>query len=149
MWLRIGKRSRWKGAAVNEAAKDLTPRDGEDLSVFRVIDEAEAKKVATAFAMVNHKKPDTIDIVLLPESAFSTHNVIPRAEKQDSLPDYLSDRHYEVAGLNNTALRTAVARSALDSGAKSERLKKATLIMTAEQLDQEVREQAQPGWSSP
>jgi len=125
MLLRIGKRSRWKNKDaqndddVEGAAKDLSPREDEDVSMYRVESVDEALRVAAAHAFTYWAKPDNIDAIVLPEEAVVDAGLRPVHVPGKGLPTYLSDRHYEIPGFDDANMRLRVARNALGSGGVS------------------------------
>ncbi|MCG8425062.1 MAG: hypothetical protein MJE77_44845 [Proteobacteria bacterium] len=134
MWLRIGKRGRWKERSaqspddVAEASKDLAPREHEDLSVYKVDSLDEATRVATAHALTQKPGPANIDAVVLPDQALTTAGLEPIPVPMEELPAYLSDRHYEIRGLEDPDVQRVVAEAALNLGnVDAQRLPKGTL----------------------
>lgn len=121
MLVRIGKRGRWKHRSANsesdiaQAALDLTPREGEELSVYKVDSLIEADKVGAIFATTQRNKqpPDPIDIIVLPEEFFSCLDV--KYASSEELPLFLNERHYEVQGIQDVQKRKMVAKSLLNS----------------------------------
>jgi hypothetical protein len=156
MWFRVGKTARWnerspgKEDDVKEAALDLTPRDNEEVSVFQVHSEEEGLRVAAVFALTQRDEPDYIDMVLLPESITDGDEIVPHPTRDDGLPAYLSDRHYELPGLDNEAVRQSLAARALETQqVKAKRIRKAEIKELAKsgllELDG-VRDAVKPGW---
>lgn len=152
MWLRVGKRSRWPSVgcasnpSIDKVAQDLKPRDGERLSVYKVESEAEAEFVAAAFAVTQRAKEDIIDYVILPDDMFDSC-----PEKTScQLPNYLDIRHYEVGGLDDSAVLTATSQRAhqlaCNGSATRFRLKESDicrLFLELEEQEPSIRDAAQ------
>lgn len=121
-FVRVGRKARWEGKKptepgdIEEAAKDLTPREGEDLSVYRVESEAEARKVAVLHAGMR-SDPGPIDYTFIPDDALGEVQVDPSPDPQ--LPQFLGDRHYEIRGLQDKPRRDALAQRSLESPDRS------------------------------
>jgi hypothetical protein len=69
--------------------------------------------VAAAHAITQRDGEDNIDYIVLPEDAFALS--APRPSPDDSLPKYLSDRHYEVPGLHEPERLSAVCAAAVEA----------------------------------
>jgi hypothetical protein len=121
MWLRLGKRSRWKdrdatnSEHVAQAAEDLKPRASEDVSVYRVENLLDARRIASAHAITQRPKPDSIDFVLLPDDALSDLGLVPNHRPMSELPALLRELHYEIPSLQDEWRRTAIAARTLSS----------------------------------
>jgi hypothetical protein len=109
--LRKIRYGRWNGEEINyeEACEDFALRPGKDdtgLSVYKVQDEDEARKLGTIFAATLRDKPDNCDYLLVSEEFFRNCSLIPRPN--DSHHSFLSERHYEISDVSNEDLRNLV-----------------------------------------
>jgi hypothetical protein len=91
---------------VRSAAADIRIRasSGEQgLSVFRVLNEEEAQKVAVlyVFTVLGFDRPDKIEYLLIPTECFKDLGLHPQAVRDDHLHWFLSERHHEIVGLND------------------------------------------------
>lgn len=101
--LRIGRRGRWTRsdtpteADVEKASQDLALRsDEEGLSVYRVNDAAQAKEIATVWALEHRERDDDADYILFDEAeAQPTHTLVAREDKGAQSP-LLRAQHQEL-----------------------------------------------------
>lgn len=157
MWLRVGKRGRWRSRnagdqdAVSQAALDLKPRDNERLSVYQVHNTLQARRVAAAFAITQHYKPDHIEIILIPSQVLVTARLVPVLTPLSQLPAYLRDKHHEIPSLDSLDKREDVARRALrNKGLVVERITKQNIRSLAIQRrvlkEPGIESAVRPGW---
>jgi len=125
MWLwRNARRARWEHDRdpenpehVGEAAKDVSLRNerGElGLSVFRVETTAEAQRVAILYASTLLDRPGKLDYMMAPSQCFENLELVVSHRPVEGLYPYLSERHYEVMGLDES-VSLALARELLAS----------------------------------
>jgi hypothetical protein len=112
MWLLRGvRKNRWEGrgaddpAHVAAAARDLSLRPGEDgLSLFRVDDEQDGRRVATllgVYKALERGQSDHVDYILIPSDVFATLGLSIVPVPDPALGPELSDRHREAKGITD------------------------------------------------
>lgn len=148
MWLRVGKRQRWTAGDATKAEQDLIPREGEDLSVYRVKNLDDGRAVAAMFAAVNRLKPDSIDFVLLPEDSISGAALSAQKTSIAGQPKKLDDLHYEIPGLDAADKRATVASLAIAGGVMATRLGQREVVQIVRGMmdDSDLRKSVGVGW---
>ena len=116
---RCGRKDRW--ARPEEAQNDLRPRERPDLesgyeclSVYSAENRADAERVAAVYA-ITHLEPNTVGVILLDRQKVKDFGLDPIHIPSDTIPEYLSKRHIEIAGLEDDEMRLGLATWLLDS----------------------------------
>lgn len=151
MWLRVGKRGRWSARDSGQASKDVTPREGENLSVFSAQSLDGARQIAAAYALTRRRAPDYIDFVWFGHEALTDRGLLAVYAPDPALARMLSERHHEICGLDSSELCRAFAGAILARNPTVERITSEDIAATyvkqlATHLD--IAENLSPGWRS-
>jgi hypothetical protein len=90
------------------ASQNLRLRTDEGaLSLFQVLDLSEAQRVAImyVFTVNGYDRPDKIDFLLVPPYCLEDMALTPRHAPDNTLHPFLSQRHYEVSGIDEERSR--------------------------------------------
>jgi hypothetical protein len=120
MWLFRGvTKNRWlnrradDSAHVDAAARDISLRPGEDgLSLYRVDDEEDGKRVGTLFGVYKKQvrgRADHVDYILIPADSFTGLGLSVLPVPDPALGPELSERHHEVRGMTASLSRRLAA----------------------------------------
>ena len=143
-YLRIATRNRWTADRtadepddVDQAVVDIELRPTErGLSVFRVEGEDESHEVAVRFVLNCRDDGHPVDYLVFPaELAGRLGLTIVHAPREDLQP-WLSERHYEVLGLNEELTRSLAAMILSDSRRRVQRIPKADLPALGDEVCQ-------------
>jgi hypothetical protein len=99
--LRFVRKNRWESknpasaADVAQAGADFKLRPSEpSLSFYIVLDAADARRIATAFKMIQRdKRPDHIDFMLVSRTILAESGISLKSSPDPDLPMMLSSRH--------------------------------------------------------
>lgn len=126
MWMfRVGRRSRWTlfvnkarrmrdpsvQADVESAARDLTPRSGENLSVYRGARGELEEEASVLYAVTIRDRPRDMEYVLIPDDCLNDYTCV-KTPSEHGAP-HLRERHYEIMDLQESERREELARRVL------------------------------------
>jgi len=100
------------GVDLLKAMRDLMDEAG--LSVFRVDGDEEAERVSVLWAPTSWDRPQGISYLLLTDDCFRQHGLTPLPKPDDEIHSFLSERHYEVCGVDERKAR-AIAETIVEA----------------------------------
>lgn len=144
LW-RCIKKHKWDGKdpdspnAVKEAGEDFRLRGGEPyLSFYEVADEQEGRRVAAAFKVTGHGKPDKIDFMLFARQSLSEAGIELEPRPDESLPDFLSVRHLGTRGPRHEPSDPFIKQLLRDSTKLICRMKEKEIVHVSKELIEEI-----------